>query len=108
MHSAGPRASICSAPKRKARRCARRCGGWATSFVSPNAPPRKGDPMRARLPDREGFAERDGVKIAYEVYGDGPDTILFIPPWSIVHARVYKAQLPCFAARFRCIAYDGR
>lgn len=64
--------------------------------------------MRARLPDHEGFVERDGVKLAYEVYGDGPDTMLFIPPWSIVHSRMYKAQLPYFAEHFRCIAYDGR
>ena len=25
--------------------------------------------MRARLPDVEGYAERDGVKLAYEVHG---------------------------------------
>ena len=25
--------------------------------------------MRARLPDIEGYAERDGVKLAYEVHG---------------------------------------
>ena len=64
--------------------------------------------MRAKLPDREGFVTRDGVKLAYEVYGDGADTMLFIPPWSIVHSRIYKAQLPYFSERFRCIAYDGR
>src|SRR3954468_15503120 len=64
--------------------------------------------MRAKLPDREGFVTRDGVKLAYEVYGDGADTMLFIPPWSIVHSRIYKAQLPYFSERFRCITYDGR
>lgn len=64
--------------------------------------------MRAKLPDQEGFAERDGVKLYYEVYGDGPQTMVFVPPWSIVHSRVYKAQLPYFSERFRCIAYDGR
>ena len=64
--------------------------------------------MRAKLPDREGFVSRDGVKLAFEVYGDGADTMLFIPPWSIVHSRIYKAQLPYFSERFRCIAYDGR
>jgi pimeloyl-ACP methyl ester carboxylesterase/predicted glycosyltransferase len=64
--------------------------------------------MRAKLPDSEGFVTRDGVKLAYEVYGDGADTMLFIPPWSIVHSRIYKAQLPYFSERFRCIAYDGR
>ena len=64
--------------------------------------------MRAKLPDQEGFVERDGVKLHYEVYGDGPQTMVFLPPWSIVHSRVYKAQLPYFSERFRCIAYDGR
>src|ERR1043165_2409648 len=34
--------------------------------------------------------------------------MLFIPPWSIVHSRIYKAQLPYFSERFRCIAYDSR
>jgi pimeloyl-ACP methyl ester carboxylesterase/predicted glycosyltransferase len=64
--------------------------------------------MRAKLPSKDGFVERDGVKIYYEVYGDGPETMVFLPPWTIVHSRVYKAQLPYFSERFRCIAYDGR
>lgn len=64
--------------------------------------------MRAKLPSKDGFAERDGVKIYYEVYGDGPQTIVFLPPWSIVHSRIYKAQLPYFSERFRCIAFDAR
>ena len=59
-------------------------------------------------PIKEGFVERDGVKLYYEVYGDGPQTMVFLPPWSIVHSRVYKAQLPYFSERFRCITYDGR
>jgi pimeloyl-ACP methyl ester carboxylesterase len=33
---------------------------------------------------------------------------VLLPPWSIVHSRVYKAQIPYFSERFRCIAYDGR
>ena len=64
--------------------------------------------MRAKLPNHEGFAERDGVKLHYEIYGDGSETMVFVPPWAIVHSRVYKAQLPWFSERFRCIAYDGR
>ncbi len=64
--------------------------------------------MRAKLPSKEGFVERDGVKIHYEVYGDGPETMVFLPPWSIVHSRVYKAQLPYFSERFRCITFDPR
>ena len=64
--------------------------------------------MRAKLPVEEGFVERDGVKLHYEVYGRGAETIVFVPPWSLVHARVYKAQLPYFSERFRCVTYDGR
>ncbi len=64
--------------------------------------------MRAKLPSTEGFVERDGVKLHYEIYGEGPQTMVFLPPWAIVHSRVYKAQLPYFSEEFRCIAYDGR
>jgi pimeloyl-ACP methyl ester carboxylesterase/predicted glycosyltransferase len=64
--------------------------------------------MRAKLPNKEGFVERDGVRIHYEVYGQGRQTMVFLPPWSIVHSRVYKAQLPYFSERFRCIAFDAR
>src|SRR5262249_29148888 len=64
--------------------------------------------MRAKLPVEEGIVERDGVKLHYEVYGQGAETIVFVPPWSIVHSRIYKAQLPYFSERFRCITYDGR
>jgi pimeloyl-ACP methyl ester carboxylesterase/predicted glycosyltransferase len=64
--------------------------------------------MRAKLPSETGCIDRDGVRVAYEVYGSGNETMLFVPPWSIVHSRVYKAQLPWFSERFRCIAYDAR
>jgi pimeloyl-ACP methyl ester carboxylesterase len=64
--------------------------------------------MRAKLPSEEGFIDRGGVKLRYEVYGDGPETMVFIPPWAIVHSRVYKAQLPYFSERFRCITFDPR
>ncbi|MDO8353545.1 MAG: alpha/beta hydrolase, partial [Aestuariivirga sp.] len=64
--------------------------------------------MRAKLPDTEGFIEREGVKLFYEIYGDGPETMFFPPTWSIVHSRIYKAQLPYFSERFRCITFDGR
>jgi pimeloyl-ACP methyl ester carboxylesterase len=64
--------------------------------------------MRAKLPHTEGFVDRDGVNIHYEIYGEGERTILFIPAWSIVHSRAYKAQIPYFSDRFRVIAYDPR
>jgi pimeloyl-ACP methyl ester carboxylesterase/predicted glycosyltransferase len=64
--------------------------------------------MRAKLPTMDGLVERDGVKLSYEVYGDGPTTVVFLPPWSIVHSRVYKAQIPYFSEHYRCITYDPR
>ena len=64
--------------------------------------------MRAKLPETEGFAERNGNRIHYEVYGQGPQTMVFLPPWSIVHSRIYKAQIPYFSERYRCITYDPR
>ena len=63
--------------------------------------------MRARYPDREGFAERDGIKIAYEIFGAGPQTILLLPPWSISHSRAWKAQVPYLARHFRVVTYDA-
>jgi len=62
--------------------------------------------MRARYPDTEDVIERDGVRVAYEVYGQGARTILFAPTWSIVHSRIWKAQIPYFARRHRVIAVD--
>jgi pimeloyl-ACP methyl ester carboxylesterase/predicted glycosyltransferase len=64
--------------------------------------------MRAKLPAKDGCVDRDGVNVHYEIYGTGPETVLFIPPWSIVHSRVYKAQIPYFSERYRCVSYDGR
>ena len=64
--------------------------------------------MRARYPDAEGFIERDGVKVGYEVFGEGEPTILLLTSWAIVHARQWKAQVPYLARRFRVIAVEGR
>jgi pimeloyl-ACP methyl ester carboxylesterase len=64
--------------------------------------------MRARLPDLDGYVERDGVKIFYEVFGDGEPTVLLMPAWSIVHSRLWKAQVSYLARHFRVVAFDGR
>ncbi len=63
---------------------------------------------RARYPDEEGYVERDGVKLFYEVYGDGDDTILLLPTWSIIHSRHWKAQIPYLSRHFRVVTFDGR
>ncbi len=64
--------------------------------------------MRARYPDQAGYVERDGVRLAYEVFGAGDQTILLLPTWSIVHARHWKAQVPYVARHFRVVTFDGR
>ncbi len=62
--------------------------------------------MRAKLPDQEGSIERDGVKVHYEVYGEGEETLLFMPAFPIGYSRNWKAQLPYFSRHYTCIAYD--
>ncbi|WP_028658851.1 alpha/beta hydrolase [Nocardioides insulae] len=63
---------------------------------------------RAREPDEEGEVVRDGVGLHYEVYGDGPVTVLLMPTWSIVHSRIWKAQIPYLARHHRVVTFDGR
>ena len=63
---------------------------------------------RARYPDTDGYIERDGVRIFYEVYGDAEVTALLLPTWSIVHSRAWKAQIPYLARHCRVVTFDGR
>ena len=64
--------------------------------------------MRARYPDAEGYVERDGVRIFYEVFGSGEPTVLFLPTWSYGYSRFWKAQVPYLARHGRVITFDGR
>jgi pimeloyl-ACP methyl ester carboxylesterase/predicted glycosyltransferase len=68
---------------------------------------RPGEQSRARYPDAEGFFERDGQRIFYEVYGEGEETIFLLPTWSLVHSRHWKMQIPYFARHFRVLVMDG-
>ena len=63
---------------------------------------------RARYPDEDGYVERDGVRIFYEVYGDGEPTVVLLPTWSIIHSRHWKLQIPYLARHFRVVTFDGR
>jgi pimeloyl-ACP methyl ester carboxylesterase/predicted glycosyltransferase len=63
---------------------------------------------RARYPDQDGYVERDGVRIFYEVYGTGDRTVLLLPTWSIIHSRHWKAQIPYLARHARVVTFDGR
>jgi pimeloyl-ACP methyl ester carboxylesterase/spore coat polysaccharide biosynthesis predicted glycosyltransferase SpsG len=68
---------------------------------------RDGEQSRARYPDSEGFVERDGERLFYEVYGEGTETVFLIPTWSLVHSRHWKMQIPYFARHFRVLTMDG-
>jgi pimeloyl-ACP methyl ester carboxylesterase/predicted glycosyltransferase len=64
--------------------------------------------MRARYPDVEGFIERGGVKVGYEVFGEGEPAVVFAPTDGIVHSRCWKAQVPFLARSFKVVTIDPR
>ncbi|HEY3262153.1 MAG TPA: alpha/beta fold hydrolase [Pseudonocardiaceae bacterium] len=64
--------------------------------------------MRACQPVTEGYVDRDGVKIYYEVFGAGEPTVLLLPTWSIMHSRHWKMQIPYLARHCRVLTFDGR
>jgi pimeloyl-ACP methyl ester carboxylesterase len=64
---------------------------------------------RAVEPVESGFVRStDGVRLAYDVFGAGDPTIVFLPSAPIVHSRQWKGQVPDFSRRHRVITYDGR
>jgi pimeloyl-ACP methyl ester carboxylesterase len=87
------------------------------SADAPDAPPSRGaaapaaahGQSRARYPEATGSVPRpDGGWVAWEAYGAGDPPIVFVPPWQIVHSRVWKSQIPDFARRHRVVAWDAR
>jgi hypothetical protein len=49
------------------------------SPVAELAPPAGHEQTRARYPDADGYVDRDGVKLHYEVYGSGEPTVFLLP-----------------------------
>jgi pimeloyl-ACP methyl ester carboxylesterase/predicted glycosyltransferase len=64
--------------------------------------------MRAMTPLADGYVERCGVQIHFEVFGTGEPTILLLPTWSIVQSRRWKMQIPYLARHHRVVTFDGR
>jgi pimeloyl-ACP methyl ester carboxylesterase/predicted glycosyltransferase len=64
--------------------------------------------MRARLPDHQGMVERNGVRVAFEVFGHREPALLLVPASPITHARSWKGIVPSLARRFTVITTDGR
>ena len=69
---------------------------------------RPSDGSRARQPDEQGTVPSGDGWVAWEAFGQGDPPIVFVPPWQIVHSRVYKAQVPDFARRHRVVTWDAR
>jgi pimeloyl-ACP methyl ester carboxylesterase len=63
--------------------------------------------MRARYPDSDGYVERNGARIYYEVYGNEGPTILLAQTWQTCHSRHWKMQIPYLSRHFRVVTYDG-
>jgi pimeloyl-ACP methyl ester carboxylesterase/predicted glycosyltransferase len=64
--------------------------------------------MRALDPVRAGYVTRDGVRLAWELFGEGAPTIFLLPAWSIIHSRHWKLQVPHLARHARVLVMDGR
>ena len=64
--------------------------------------------MRALEPVRAGHVVRDGVRLAWELFGEGEQTIFLLPTWSIIHSRHWKLQVPYLARHARVLVMDGR
>jgi pimeloyl-ACP methyl ester carboxylesterase len=77
-----------------------------TPIAAPRTTP--AEQTRARYPDEAGYIERHGVKVFWERYGEGEPAVLFLPTWSIVHSRCWKAQIPYFARHSRVLTFDPR
>ena len=76
-----------------------------TTIDIPRAPAE--EQSRACYPEEEGFVERDGQRLFYEVYGQGEETVFLLPTWSLVHSRHWKMQIPYLARHFRVLTMDG-
>jgi len=68
---------------------------------------RGGEQSRARYPDVEGLVERDGMRLFYELYGEGEETVFLLPTWSLLHSRFWKMQIAYLARHFRVLVMDG-
>jgi pimeloyl-ACP methyl ester carboxylesterase/UDP:flavonoid glycosyltransferase YjiC (YdhE family) len=64
--------------------------------------------MRAKEPDEQGHVIRDGVRVAWERFGEQGPWVLFVPTWHIVHSRSWKMQVAHLARRFRVLTLDPR
>jgi len=63
---------------------------------------------RATAPERHGYTVREGVRLHWELYGNGDPTVFLLPTWSIIHSRHWKFQIAYLARHCRVLVMDGR
>jgi pimeloyl-ACP methyl ester carboxylesterase/predicted glycosyltransferase len=80
--------------------------GVVVSTIASNPNKTSEGEFRARPPDSSGYVERNGLRTAYETFGDSGPVIVFVPSWAIVHQRQWKAQVPYFARHARVVTFD--
>ena len=96
---------VCVSPRLRATGCSLRCNPVAMRGQARREWGRCG---HANL-TQQGYVERDGVKIWYEVFGAGATpTVVLTPTWPIVDSRHWKAQVPFLARHFRVVTFDPR
>jgi pimeloyl-ACP methyl ester carboxylesterase/predicted glycosyltransferase len=64
--------------------------------------------MRAMEPREQGEVIQGGVRIGYEMFGEGTTTVVFTPVDLIAHSGVWKGQVPFLARRYRVVTIDPR
>jgi len=65
-------------------------------------------PFETVQPAREGFVERDGVRLWYATWGEQGPWIAFAPIYQIVHSQMLKATVPYLSRHFRVVTMDAR
>lgn len=54
-----------------------------------------------------GFVVRSGCRIVWQEFASGPQCVLLLPTWSIVHSDFWRRQVPVLAERYRVLTFDG-
>jgi pimeloyl-ACP methyl ester carboxylesterase len=58
-------------------------------------------------PVHSGCIVRSGQRIHWQEFGAGPDVVVLLPTWSIVHSDFWRHQVPFLAADHRVLTFDG-
>lgn len=81
--------------------------GVSTGLAAPWASPRPAAAAPVSHRQMHVFA-RDGTRLAFREFGEGPSTLVFISSWGL-DSRMWDYQVAHFAGRgHRCIAFDRR